>query len=299
MAAADDPSHGSAGARTGEVILLAALAAATLAALLSVDYLPTNDGPRHIFAIHAANHLDEPGTGYGLFFEPSYPVTSLGFQTIFGPLERWLPWRTALQLALGAMLLLWTFAAHAFARAVHPGRGWLGLALAAGAFQWSLYMGLFSFYIATATGLFVLAVAFGPSPWTGRRRAVLCALLASSFLLSLRLPFYAQTRASYLLSAIVPIALKAITMAVFHEPRGRSTRAPSTIKASMLRPRWSGNSGAAWIRLAVTTRHRSPSRRLSTVPMSPAVPASVLMPCRCHTHSGMIPAQGSGIQGLG
>jgi len=37
--------------------------------------------------------------------------------------------------------------------------------------------------------------------------AVLCALLASSFLLSLRLPFYAQTRASYLLSAIVPIAL--------------------------------------------------------------------------------------------
>jgi len=205
MAAADYPSHGSAGARTGEVILLAALAAATLAALLSVDYLPTNDGPRHIFAIHAANHLDEPGTGYGLFFEPSYPVTSLGFQTIFGPLERWLPWRTALQLALGAMLLLWTFAAHAFARAVHPGRGWLGLALAAGAFQWSLYMGLFSFYIATATGLFVLAVAFGPSPWTGRRRAVLCALLL--------------TQALFHVAAAVATGIVLILLVVCRSPR--------------------------------------------------------------------------------
>jgi hypothetical protein len=177
MAAAGDASHGGTGARAGEASLLVALAAAALAALFLVDYLPTNDGPRHIFAIHAANHLDDVESGYGSFFEPSSPVTSLGFQTLFAPLESWLPWRTALTLAQGAMLLLWTLSAYAFARAVHPGRGWLGLALAAAAFQWSLYMGLFSFYIASGVGLVVLAVAFARSVWTVQRRAILCALL--------------------------------------------------------------------------------------------------------------------------
>jgi hypothetical protein len=52
-----------------------------------------------------------------------------------------------------------------------------------------------------------------------------------------------------------------MTVTVRAAPRGRSTSAPSTINASMLRPRWSGTWGAAWIRLAVTTRHRSPSAK--------------------------------------
>jgi hypothetical protein len=182
MAAAGEESQGGSGARTGEVALLVALAVGALAALLGVDYLPTNDGPRHVFAVHAANHLEDVESGYASFFEPASPVTSLGFQTLFGPLERRLPWRTALSIALGAMLLLWTLSAYAFARAVHPGRGGLGLALAAAAFQWSLYMGLFSFYMATGFGLLVLAVAFARSPWSPRRRAILCALLLAQAL---------------------------------------------------------------------------------------------------------------------
>jgi hypothetical protein len=158
----------------------AAVAASLLlcvAAVWCVAYLPTNDGPRHVFAIHAANHLDDASTGWGAHFERVRPITSHGFGMLFAPLDRLLPWRVALRLALTAMVALWAVGAILFARSLHPKRGWLGLALSGAAFQWTLYMGFFSFYVATAFGLLVLALAFRARSWGFRERALLSGLL--------------------------------------------------------------------------------------------------------------------------
>lgn len=162
------------GAASGALGLVALVA---LVALWSVDYLPTHDGPQHIFTIHAANHLEDAARGYGRFVEPRLPLTNQGFALFFGPLDRFLPWRTATRLALSGILLVWCAGAFLLARVVHPQRVWLGVALAGGAFQWSLYMGLFSFHVATGFGLLVLAVALGPEASSPRRRALVAALL--------------------------------------------------------------------------------------------------------------------------
>lgn len=174
------PRGAPAGARSAGRGALAAeclLALGLLAALWCVDYLPTQDGPQHVFAVHAAQHLDDPGAGYGRFLERGTPVTNLGFSTLFGALERVLPWRRALALALGAQVLVWCAGAFALARAVAPGRAWLGVALSAAALQWSLYMGLFSFHLASGLGLVALAVGAAAPRWSVRRSLALSALL--------------------------------------------------------------------------------------------------------------------------
>jgi hypothetical protein len=159
----------------------AALAAGLLlmlaAAAAGPTYLPTHDGPQHVFASHAASHLDAPGTGWAQWLEPNLPPTSHGFAAVFEPLDAWLPWPLALRAALAVLVLTWAGGAIALARAVHPERMWLGLALAAAGFQWSLWMGLFSFLAAAGFGLWVLALAFGARRWTPSVRALLALLL--------------------------------------------------------------------------------------------------------------------------
>jgi hypothetical protein len=155
----------------------ACLLAALLAALWCVDYLPTQDGPQHVFSAYAAHRLADPERGYGRFLERASPVTNLGFATLYGALEPLLPWRRALAAALGVQVALWSAGAFALARALAPGRAWLGVALSAAALQWSLYMGLFSFHLATGLGLVVLPVAVAPPRWTSRRALLLSALL--------------------------------------------------------------------------------------------------------------------------
>jgi hypothetical protein len=157
--------------------MLGLLALLILASIWSVDYLPTHDGPQHIFSIHAANHLDTPETGWSRWLRPAFPLTSHGFELFFAPLDAWLPWPTALRATLTLMTLLWAGGAFWFVHAVRPQRSWLGVLLAGAAFQWSLYMGLFPFYAATAFGLVVLALAFGAPRWNARRRWLLAALL--------------------------------------------------------------------------------------------------------------------------
>jgi hypothetical protein len=154
-----------------------------LASVWSVDYLPTHDGPQHIFGVHASQRLDEPATGYGRFLEPNLPITSHGFALVFAPFDLWLPWRTATRLALSCLVLVWCAGAFFLVRAVQPRRAWIGVALAAAAFQWSLYMGLFSFYLASAFGLCVLAAALAPQPWSRARGAALAALLLAQVLM--------------------------------------------------------------------------------------------------------------------
>jgi hypothetical protein len=162
-------------------IWFAALAAGLLlllaAATAGPAYLPTHDGPQHVFASHAANHLDAPGTGWALWLEPNLPPTSHGFAAVFEPLDAFLPWPIALRAALAVIVLVWAGGAIALARAAHPERAWLGLALAAAACQWSLWMGLFNFLAAAGFGLWVLALAVGARRWTASVRALLALLL--------------------------------------------------------------------------------------------------------------------------
>jgi hypothetical protein len=148
-----------------------------VAGVWCVDYLPTHDGPQHIFSVHAASRLDDPATGWGRFLEPGLPLTNHGFALVFGPFDRVLPWRTATRIALTALVLTWCAGALLLARALHPARLWLGVVLAAGAFQWSFYMGLFSFHLATGLALLTLALAVASPGTSWLRGAMLAGLL--------------------------------------------------------------------------------------------------------------------------
>jgi hypothetical protein len=167
------------------VIALALLLAAVAWSVGSLPYLPTHDGPQHIYTIHAANHLDDPGTDWQRWFHANTPISSHGFGVFFVPLDAFFDWDIALRAALVAMTLLWALGAYRFAAAVHPERRWVGIALAAAALQWSLYMGFFSFYVASGFGLWVLAFAFGHTSAGRPRLAWLAALLFVQCLLHL------------------------------------------------------------------------------------------------------------------
>ncbi len=158
-------------------LLLAASVAIALAAIFAFDYLPTHDGPQHIYAIHAKQHLGDPGNGYARFLEAGRPLTAQGFAAIFGPFDQVLSWRDAYRAALACMLLAWIFGAAVLAHVLSPQRVWLGLALGGAGFSWSLYMGFFSFYVATAFGLWVLAFAAACDFDRATSRAGLAALL--------------------------------------------------------------------------------------------------------------------------
>ncbi len=166
-----------AGRERGAAAVHALVLAAMLAALWCVDYLPTQDGPQHLFSVHAAHRLDDPRLGYGRWLEPGTPITNLGFAWVYGGLERFLPWRRALALALGLQLAVWSAGAFALARSIAPGRAWLGVALSAAALQWSLYMGLFSFHLASGLGLLAVAIGVAAARWSTRRALALAALL--------------------------------------------------------------------------------------------------------------------------
>jgi hypothetical protein len=160
------------------------LAAGGLSALLLlavgwVDYLPTNDGPQHIFAAHALHRLDDPALGYGRYLEPGGAITDIGFEAVFGTLERFLPWRPAVRITLCLFALGWAWSVMALAAALDRGRCWLGLLGFATALQWLLYMGLFSYYLSVALGLGVLAFTFSRQVWRTRDHLILAGLLTA------------------------------------------------------------------------------------------------------------------------
>ncbi len=171
----EETSLGPARAAAGATLLT--LVAIAIAALWRIDYLPTHDGPQHIYTIHAANHLSDPANGYSRHLEQGHPVTSYGFYVLFAPLDLILPWKDATRIALSGMVLLWIFGCVVLARSLHRERIWLGIALAGASFQWSLYMGLFSFHIATSFGLWILAFAIARRSWGTRDRLLLAMLL--------------------------------------------------------------------------------------------------------------------------
>jgi hypothetical protein len=180
-----ESSHRSAPwrASSGLPLALGGLLLCLSGAVAGVAYLPTHDGPQHVFTLHAAHHADAPGTGWQHWFEPNVPLTNHGFAAVFVPFDAWLPWPLALRAALVVMVVAWGLGVFCFVRAVRPERAWLGVGLAASALCWPLYMGFFSFYAASALGFFVLALAFGQARWRPMTRVLLAALLLAMALM--------------------------------------------------------------------------------------------------------------------
>ncbi|APR78459.1 Hypothetical protein A7982_03806 [Minicystis rosea] len=166
------------GAERAVLGLFALASLGVIASLWIVDYLPTHDGPQHVFLGHLSNHFDDPGAGYAAWLERGHPRTALGFNVLFAAFEKFAGWRTALKLTLTLTALAWGFGHVALSRALHPQRAALGLVGFATAISWSMYMGFFSFTLSVAVGLTTLAVAAGAWPWTPKRRLAVAALLS-------------------------------------------------------------------------------------------------------------------------
>ena len=148
-----------------------------LRALTSVRYLPTHDGPQHVYLAHLENHFSDPGATYSNYYLPTTALGAKGFSLLHAPLAELLPWRTALQVTLAIILLTWGWGALAFVNAVSRERRLVGLLGFALAFQWSLYMGFFPFVLSSGLGLFTLAIAFGSPEWPWKRRLAIAGLL--------------------------------------------------------------------------------------------------------------------------
>lgn len=171
------PARRSRGEVLALAITLAALVGIAVGAIHRVDYLPTHDGPQHIYTVHAKQHLGDVTNGYARYLEAGRPLTAQGFASVFGPLDRVMPWRSAYATTLTILLIAWILGAVWLAHRVAPARVWLGVALAGAGFSWSLYMGFFSYYVALTAGLGVLGFALAHPLDNARSRALLSALL--------------------------------------------------------------------------------------------------------------------------
>lgn len=148
-----------------------------LYALWVVPYLPTQDGPHHVFSAHIENHYSDPSSIYPAFYRVLPQFAGKGFSILFAPLETLLPWRVALRVTLSliALSFAWGFALVVLAldRDRRP-MALLGFLLA---LPWTLYMGFFPFAVGSAFGLYVLAFVLHRPPTTTARRAILALLL--------------------------------------------------------------------------------------------------------------------------
>ena len=127
-----------------------------LATLWSVDYLPTSDGPQHIFIGHAENLYSDPGTIYGKQFVPQLQFAGRGFALWWTPLEPLLGFRDATRVVL-SLFYSWCFAGYALlVHALGKPRRWLALLGCGVALCWPLYMGFFPYYAGIGIGLMLL-----------------------------------------------------------------------------------------------------------------------------------------------
>ncbi len=168
------------------IVALTLVAAAGLVAQIwLIDYLPTHDGPQHVFLGHVGNHFADAGAGYDRFLERGHPLTALGFYGLFSTFERLLPWRSALRAALTVIVLVWGTGHLAFSARLHPRRAALGLLGFATAVSWSLHMGFFSYCLSMGMAFWILALAVpsgdrGAPAWSPLRRVLLGALLTAT-----------------------------------------------------------------------------------------------------------------------
>jgi hypothetical protein len=151
--------------------------AALVWAIWVVPYIPTADGPQHVFSAHVENHYADPGSIYPDYYRILPEYASKGFALVFGPLEAMLPWRVALRItwSIVALALAWGFAGVVLAiDRTRRANALLGFAVA---LPWSMYLGFFPFVIGTALGLFTLAFVIAKPPENPARLAIASALL--------------------------------------------------------------------------------------------------------------------------
>ena len=155
-----DPTSTVTRTDTRLLAVAAALSVALAVAVAWVDYLPTNDGPQHIFSAYLQDHLDDAGRGWNRYLARGALITGSGFDRLLTVLNRLLTWRSAFRVALTGLALVWAWSVMALGASLGTRRRWLGLLGFATALQWLFYMGLFSCYLSTALGFLVLAMAF-------------------------------------------------------------------------------------------------------------------------------------------
>ena len=148
-----------------------------LAAIWCVAYVPTNDGPQHLFLAHVHAHYDDPGTIYAQLFESHGQLGGAGFSAIYVPLESVFSWQTAFRLTLSISALLWSWGFVLLVWSLNPSRLWLGTLGFATAFQWIFYMGFLPFYFASGFGFSIVSLAIASKEWRAKTLVALTALL--------------------------------------------------------------------------------------------------------------------------
>lgn len=141
----------------------------------SVDYIPMLDGPKHAYAAHVRANLSEPW--YSAHFSATRPLTAFGFGVVYAALEKVLPWRDALRVALSLIVIGWCAATAGLARALHARRWPLAVAASGAAIQWALLMGFLNYVCSAAIGIGAMAVGLARAEWSVRRELSVAALL--------------------------------------------------------------------------------------------------------------------------
>ena len=136
-------------------------------AIWCVPFLPTHDGPKHIYAGHVRSHIDDPA--YAGEYLPSYPLTSFGFSLLYALFERVVPWQAAYALAWTLAILTLPVGVWQLARAFDPARALLGLFGVAGAIHWSVHMGFANYVPSVGLGLLAIGVGFAADEWSPKR----------------------------------------------------------------------------------------------------------------------------------
>ena len=170
------------------MLLQGLLGIALFLSVYLVPYLPTGDGPEHVFLAHVENHYGDPGTVYADQLRPLPQFAAKGFSLLYAPLEATLPWALALRLTLGAIVAATGLLAARIPLALDRRRHLAAFLTMGVAVHWHLYMGFFSFCVGLALGLGLLALALRREPG----RVDLVVLVAGSIVQSVAHVFSAM-----------------------------------------------------------------------------------------------------------
>ena len=152
-----------------------------MATLWCVDYLPTNDGPQHIFLGHAENLYSDPSAIYRQQFIPQLQFAARGFALWWTPLEPLLGFRDATRVVL-SLFYSWNFAGYVLlVHALGKPRRWLALLGCGVSLGWPLYMGLLPYYAGLGIGLLLLGYVARRAEFDRRAALVVAAGLALQF----------------------------------------------------------------------------------------------------------------------
>ena len=90
-----------------ESALAVVLAMAVAWSILSVEFLPSNDGPQHALVGHVKAHFLDEESGWPSVYALNDPPTSNGYVDLFALLEPAFGFALAHQLTITAIVLLW------------------------------------------------------------------------------------------------------------------------------------------------------------------------------------------------